>query len=189
MRTVSPVLAALIVLAFNPTLADVSDAGHCYCPQTTKGWMLFDDNSRRVPDFIRESTDVELREILVCDHGMHFFFNGMDDGRPYYVSFVVVRPVPELFRTRQSAYDNFYRGPGLSIETRSRRAMAAYNGYLDDLRRLLGSDYTEFKHVQFGTDARLAAPRFYVKPPLRVRWRGKTIELRGYVDVYFSAIS
>jgi hypothetical protein len=189
MRNVSTVLAALFVLAFNPTLADVRDAGHCFCPQTTTGWMLYDDNSRRVPDAVRNHADVELREILVCDHGIHLFFNAVQGGQSYFVAFVIVRPVPELFRTRQSAYDHYYRWPGYSIETRSRHAMTAYNGYLGDLRDFLGGSYAEFRHILFRTERHTAPPRLHIGPPLRILWRGNTVELRGYVDVYFSGIS
>jgi len=189
MRKVSTVLAALFVLAFNPTSADVVNAGHCFCPQTNTGWMLYGDNSRRVPDPVRDRLDVELREILVCDHGIHLYINAHHDGQPYVMAFVIVRPVPELFRTRPSAYDHFYRWPGHSIETRSSRAMAAYNGYLDELRKLLGDSYAESRHVQFGTDRLATPPRLHIGPPLRIRWHGRALELRGYVDVYFSGIS
>jgi hypothetical protein len=189
MRASSSVLAALLLLVFVPTLADVREAHRCFCPQTSEGWILYDDNSRRVPDFLRSRTDVEVKEILVCEHGMHFFFNATQDGQPYYVSIVIVRPVPALFRTRDSAYRHFYRRPGQSIETRSRCAMRAYEEYVGALRELLGDSFTQFRRIQFVTDGNLSAPRLYVEPPLRLQWRGRTIELRGYVDVYFSAVS
>jgi hypothetical protein len=67
--------------------------------------------------------------------------------------------------------------------------MEAYVRYLNDLRALLGPSLEGYLPVRFNVGGKLNAPRLFVKPPLRLQWRNTTIELRGYVDVYYSAVS
>jgi hypothetical protein len=147
--------------------------------------MLYDDDSRCVPAFVRTRDYVRIDEIQVCEHGIHLKFHARHGVDTQYVAFAIVRPTPDLFRTRESAYRLFYRDPGATIEQRSARAMAAYERYLADLRSLLGDASVDGRPVEFGTQGRLYQPLLYLKPPLKLEWRGKTIELRGYVDVFF----
>lgn len=183
----TPILVFLIILCITPSHADDRDGGSCWCPQRTQGWLLYDDDNPTVPDFFRKGS-VEIREILVCDHGMYFFFLAKQDEQQFLSAFVIVKPTAELFKTRPSTR-YFFPDRNATIQQRVDRALAAYECCRRDVESLLGDAYAEHARIEFRTQGQLAAPRLRIRMPLKLEWRGQECVVTGYIDVYFSKIS
>ena len=153
------------------------------CPQSSDGWVLFEDSNRRVPDFWRRDS-VVVDVIDVCRHGVNIFFLSEEDGQPRYVALVIVRPTRELYETRVVA-----RVGDRPLEERLELADRKYAGLLTSLGMLLGVAFSPEGRIDFTN--RCLADRPLLSPcrGLTLRWRGREIELRGYLDVYMTMFS
>lgn len=150
----------------------------CCCPQKCPGWLLFEDSNYGVPDFWWEES-VAVREIIVCEHGIHFLFPAEQDGRPHYVALVIVKPTRELFEARWI--------PEIGdrpMDVQLARNRTEYKELLTLIDSWWGERFTESGRLDFA-DA--------CKKPVIVPWRklvmiwgDKEIKLRGYLDVYMT---
>jgi hypothetical protein len=153
------------------------------CPQTTDGWVLFDDNNPRVPDFWWADS-VIVRTIDVCSHGIHFFFFSEEDGQPRYVALVIVKPTRELFETRVPC-----RLGDASLATRLERATRRYADLVATLERLFEVRFSPEGRIDFVNRPLPEFPIISQPRGLTLRWRGTEIKLRGYLDVYMTMFS
>ncbi len=179
-RTVGAALSAVALTA--PTgNSQPSDQG-C-CPQSTLGWLLFEDSNRRVPDFWRlDSVVVDVIE--VCRHGVNFFFVSEEDGQPRYVALVIVKPNRELYETRV-----IHRVGDAPIEVRLERAHRGYADLVAGLERLFSAGFTPQGRVDFTNRPLEERPLISPCRGLTLRWGGTEIKLRGYLDVYMTMFS
>ena len=170
------------------TVAPAEGAGECSprgacCPQTTHGWVLFEDANRRVPDFWYADS-VVVSVVEVCRHGINFMFVSEEDGQPRYVALVVVRPTLELFETRVPC-----RLGDAPIETRVARAKEKYENLVTTLEGLFGVVFHPEGRIEFANRPFDDRPLISPCRGLTIRWRGAEIELRGYLDVYMTMFS
>ena len=143
----------------------------CRCPQTSGGWLLFPDLSRRTPDFWWQD-EVVVQEITLCPHGVQFRFMAEERGNPYLVALV--------FTTAPPCYWP-YRDPAIS-----RRALAVLEARLIEL---LGENLTLSGRMDFKRLPEAERPRiFYPSRRLVLEWQGQEVELRGYLDVYMTLL-
>ncbi len=159
-----------------------AEEGGC-CPQSSRGWVLFEDDNRRVPDFWkRDSVVVDV--IDVCRHGVNFYFVSEEDGQPRYVALVFVKPSRELFETRV-----IRRVGDPPIETRLQRACQRYTELLANLERFLDVRLNPEGRLDFTNRPFEERPVISRRRGLSLRWRGGEIDLRGYLDVYMTMFS
>jgi len=150
----------------------------CICPEVSSGWMLFDDSSRRAPDSWWQDS-LEVQEISLCPHGITFVFLGRENGSLHLISLFMVDPEVRLPRLAQKV---FRRGDPAGREK--------YARIVEALRGLSGGRLD----VGARLDLRQAAPedRPWILNPARrfvLRWHGREVPLRGYLDVYLGLIS
>ena len=143
--------------------------------------MLYEDYNRVVPDFWWRT--VTLRELVVCDHGIHFMFNEDQDERPHYVALVIVRPTWELYNTRVR---QFQKGPS---ELWMRNAENTYVRMLNELTYVGVQLESGHVRIDFSREPEEHCPKISPWNNLRVIWGGVEVELRGYVDVYMTMVS
>ncbi len=70
----------------------------CFCPQSSSGWMLFEDSNRDAPDFWWRDS-LEVQEVKVCSHGITFLFLAEEEETLYLVALMFAHPsgaVPEM---------------------------------------------------------------------------------------------
>lgn len=150
------------------------------CPQTTFGWMLFRDGNHGVPDFwALESLQVD--EISICPHGVHLVFDVDQGGNRHIAALTFPNPSEELIRER------------LGLDPTKGRGREQYTLYLDryeELRTNVGA----ILGASVGDGRQFSFRRLYPesRPLLRhaghrleLSWKGRTQDLRGYLDVYF----
>jgi hypothetical protein len=154
-------------------------SGPCDCPEMTSGWVLFDDSSRRVPDFWRRDS-LEVQQIILCRHGLTFVFLARDAGSLYLASLMMVDPTAAAPRLAQKLSE-WRDDPGTRGEKYTRIVQAV---------RELSSDLLAPGRA---VDLRLApadqkAWIFRPSSRLALRWHNREVILRGYLDVYLRAI-
>lgn len=155
----------------------------CWCPQTSKGWMLYDDINP-VPDFF-DQDKIEVREILICTHGIHFFFFTTQNGREYYTSLIIVKPTIQLYAIRKPPRN---RKLGcLTLEDRLKRGLERYEWVMGELERVLGDAFGKKSLIQFEDE--LSPPIICPPKGLILRWKERELKIRGYLDVYLSVLS
>lgn len=183
MRRLRIALFALVLIASPFANSRCQTNNACWCPQTSRGWNLYDD-SNPVPDFF--SLDhVEVREILVCAHGIHFFFMAIQNGREYFTSLIIVKPTPELYLLRKSTRSA--KTAGMPLAERVRRALERNECMLTELKRVLGDSFGENVLIPFDTG--LSPPKIFPQRGLILEWKGAEMEIRGYLDVYLSVLA
>jgi hypothetical protein len=153
------------------------------CPQSTDGWLLFQDSNHRVPDFWRRDS-VVVDIVDVCPHGINFYFVSEEDEQPRYVALVIVKPSRELYETRA-----IHRIGDPPIDVRLERARVKYADLVSTLERLFGVRFSPEGRIDFTNRPVDGRPVISPCRGLTLRWRGNVIELRGYLDVYMTMFS
>jgi hypothetical protein len=153
------------------------------CPQSSDGWVLFEDSNPRVPDFWRRDS-VVVDAVDVCRHGINFYFLSEEDGQPRYVALIIVKPTRELYETRV-----IRRVGDPPLETCLERAQQKYADLVAALEQFFEVGFTpegqiDFKEYPLGDRPAISPCR-----GLTLRWRGSVIKLRGYLDVYMTMFS
>lgn len=172
-------VALVCLFVVFPPVGGAPDTSSCHCPQTTRGWMIFDDASRNVPDFIYEES-VTVQRISVCSHGIHLYFIADEEGEPRYISFIFVKPTLELYKTRVMV-----RPGDPPREVMYERALAKYERVVKELQLFLGFNPVDVDFRGLGTEMPTITPA----PPLHLHWKGKSLKLTGYVDVYMTVFA
>jgi hypothetical protein len=151
----------------------------CFCPELAPGWLLFDDSSWRTPDFWRADS-LEVLEISLCAHGIAFIFLATDGGNLYLSSLMIADPdvASERLRHQVAAREG-------DAETKRRKYAAIVSGVC----RLAEGSLRTGSRVDL-RQASGAAKAWIVSPAgrLSLRWYGEEFRLRGYLDVYLSAL-
>ena len=180
MLTAFALVAMLLTVHTAPTLAGIPDTEtSCACPLHSRTALLFEDCSRRVPDFWWEDS-LAVQEIVVCSRGISFVFVGRDEGSLFLSVLVFLNPFGD-------AWDSERPRPPI-LEGRSPDA-DRYQALLDALSQVAGYALDAGARIDFGAPS--CGPRPCIIDPRReffLRWRGRSVPLRGYLDVYLSAI-
>ena len=153
------------------------------CPQSSDGWLLFEDSNPRVPDFWRRDS-VVVDVIDVCRHGINFYFVSEEDGQPRYVALVIVKPSRELYEKRV-----IRRVGDPPLETRLERAQRSYADLVAALEQLFEIACSPEGRIDFTNRPFGGRPVISRCRGLTIRWRGNEIKLRGYLDVYMTMFS
>lgn len=182
-RTGRTFIIVVTSVALTMTAGETRSTLRGCCPQTTDGWVLFEDGNRRVPDFWWADS-VIVRAIDVCSHGIHFFFVSKEDGQPRYVTLVIVKPTKELFETRVLC-----RWGDAPLATRLERATKRYAELVATLEKLFGVRLCPEGRIDFTGRPVPEFPIISQPRGLTLRWQGTEIKLRGYLDVYMTMFS
>jgi hypothetical protein len=174
------VVVAAAAVAAAPALPDGTAAGaSCPCPLHSHGALLFEDISRRVPDFWYEDS-LEVQEIIICPRGISFIFLGHDEGSLFLSTLVFVNPDGE-------------GRPADSQELRSpwviRHNQDQYRSLVESISRITGAAPGAGGGIIRGGADPGERPRI-IDPvhKLTLRWHGEEVQLRGYLDVYLAAM-
>lgn len=180
MLTAFALVATLLAVHTAPALVGTRDAEtSCTCPLHSRTALLFEDCSRRVPDFWWEDS-LAVQEIVVCSRGISFVFVGHDEGSLFLSVLVFPDPLGD-------AWDSERHRPPIP-EGRSSDA-DRYRDLLAALSQAAGYALDTGARFDFGAPS--CGPRPCIIDPRReffLRWRGRSVPLRGYLDVYLSAI-
>jgi hypothetical protein len=166
-----------------PAHSPVFSEGPCAWPPTTSGWMLFDDSSRRVPDFWWEDS-LEVEQICACEHGIHFVFEVEERQNPHLAALVFPKPTPDLVENRLHLQPDGARHERELMRLREKYAalLRGLKGMFPDLLEQPGR--LDFRRVDPVDHPWILAP----SRKLTLRWNGGEIELRGYLDVYLALL-
>ena len=177
------IIIVITSVALTITTGETQSGGNGCCPQSTDGWMLFEDSNRRLPDFWWADS-VIVEAIDVCSHGIHFFFVSEEDGQPRYVALVIVKPSRELFETR------VLRKLGdAPLMTRLERATRRYTDLVTTLEQLFDVGFVPEGRIDFMNRPLEEYPIIFPCRRLTLRWQATEIKLRGYLDVYMTMFS
>jgi hypothetical protein len=173
-------VTALLVGGLTAENASPQSGNNGCCPQSSGGWVLFEDCNPRVPDFWkRDSVAVDVIE--VCRHGINFYFVSEEDGQLRYVALIIVKPTRELYETR------VIRKIGdPPLEIRLERAKQKYVELVSTLGQLFGVAFCPEGRVDFTKHPLESRPLISPTSGLTLRWRGSEVKLRGYLDVYMT---
>ena len=143
--------------------------------------MLFQDSTHGVPDFWLEGS-LEVYEISVCPHGVHLVFEVEERGNRHVAALTSPTPSPELVEERLGLDPSGRNGA---------RRLAQYEARYVELRanieRVLDTSLGSGKQFDFRKRAAESRPIVeHGKGTLVLRWKGRSAELRGYLDVYFT---
>jgi hypothetical protein len=153
------------------------------CPQSSDGWLLFEDSNPRVPDFWRRDS-VVVDVIDVCRHGINCYFVSEEDGQPRYVALIIVKPSQELYETRV-----IRRVGDTPLETCLERAQRNYADLVAALEQLFEIAFSPEGRIDFTNHTLESRPVISRCRGLTIRWRGNEVKLRGYLDVYMTMFS
>jgi hypothetical protein len=179
---VAPLFAVVVdtAVAAAPALPGLTDAGvSCPCPLHSHGALLFEDISRRVPDFWHEDS-LEVQEIIICPRGISFIFLGHDEGSLFLSTLVFVNPDGE----GRAADSRELQNPWVI-----RHNQDQYRALVESVSRISGAALGAGGGiVRRGADPG-ERPRI-IDPvhKLTLRWHGEEVQLRGNLDVYLSAM-
>lgn len=176
------VIAVAMLLAAPASHAGRGSGGAC--ASAVEGWQVIPDTAAVVPQFVFESR-LDVDRLLVCDDGVYFYFKTREWGR--YVSFCLVYPVPT-----QALFAKYVAIDETDVQTRTRellsavaQAKEAYNGFLDELRGVLGNRFAENRVVSFETARFRPEMRMKLGDPIRFHYRKRTAEFSPMMEVYF----
>lgn len=163
---VSIAIAAVASGEGNPTSS-------CSCPQTSHGWLLFLDSNTRTPDFWWED-EIIVQEISTCPHGIRFLFVAEEGGNPHLVALVFADPATN---------------PRIGARPDSRWLAKRYAALRTALSQLTDGELEAAGRLDFQPTPLHERPRI-VEPWRRLAlvWRGRELELRGYLDVYMTLL-
>jgi hypothetical protein len=175
----------ILVACGNTTLCGVSSpVPDCRCPQSSFGWVLFEDSNRGVPDFWWQDS-LEVQQIAVCRHGISFLFLAEEAGNLHVAALVFVNPSEEFLETRLG-YKLYDLPFGRDIAHFKKR----YSLLLSRLNCLWNGKFEAGGRIDFRSKTPGQRP-LIIDPARRLilRWRSEEIELRGYLDVYFNSMT
>jgi hypothetical protein len=180
MPTAFALIATLLAVHASPVPASPPDTdAFCPCPLHAHTAILFEDGSRRTPDFWHEDS-LAVQEIIVCSRGISFIFPGHDGGNLFLS--VLVFPNP---------HGDVWQGDSGWLSTPARRVSdeERFQTLLDGLSRVAGQALDAGARFDFGAPGS-GEPPMLVDPSrgLRLRWKGDVVPLRGYLDVYLSVV-
>ena len=157
------------------------------CPQKTDGWLLYDDSSKKVPDFFWEDS-VEIREMLICGHGVHLYFVSTSRGQVYYTSLAIVNPTLDFYFERVEGgmppAERGWSSPEEWVEKTAER----YQKLRQTLKQWLGDSFAEHAPIDFKDVPGRRRPNLHPSRGLTMMWGKEEIRIRGYLDVYFNKI-
>lgn len=185
-RRASVALATTVLLlgAFRTLGGAPSPTCGCSCPQTSIGWVLFEDSNDGVPEFWWQDS-LEVQEISMCAHGITFVFLASERENLYVAGLVFVNPSGPLAEQRQRIeLDGMLSGHGYNhYEER-------YSFLRDELERLSGGRLGSDGLIDFRMTCPVQRP-VIINPArkLSLRWGTEEIVLRGYLDVFFNSIT
>ena len=173
--------AAVLATSVQGMPSRALDAGRSRsCPPWTPGWILFEDSSRRVPDFWWQDS-LAVQRISVCPDGITFLFLGKDAGTLYVAALVFLNPSGKS-----------WDGRGIATQCGKSREFfeTRYQALRDRLNQVSGGLFRSGGEVDFGRAAPEARP-WILNPAGRLvlHWMNQEILLRGYLDVYLNLIS
>ena len=181
--TSTSMVVVLLAVALTAAIGAAESGERGCCPQSTRGWMLFDDGNRRVPDFWW-SDSVSVEAIDVCSHGINFYFVSEEDGQPRYVALIIVKPTQLLYETRVPCALG-----DEPLNKRLERAQEKYNVLVTSIERLFNTRFCPEGRVDFVQCPLGDRPVISLCRGLVLCWRHGTVELRGYLDVYMTMFS
>jgi hypothetical protein len=142
--------------------------------------MLFRDSYHGVPDFWRLDS-LEVYEISVCPHGIHFVFEVEEQENRHVAALTFPNPSPGLVEQRLGLDPTRGRG-----QERYALYQTRYAALHADLERVLDVDVGDGKQFDFGKLYPESRPIVvHSDRTLKLKWKGRSAELRGYLDVYF----
>ena len=156
----------------------------CTCPLGFGNWMRFEDSnaSPNMPDFWDEES-LEVDEISLCSHGISFVFLTRQNDNLVIASLFFPEPTPEFLETRFAHSRRAKSG----LEGERIQLMDRYTSLRWRIEEQFGSAFDEYGRVVFREMESGARPK--ILDPLdrlSLKWNSNELELRGYLDVYFT---
>lgn len=154
----------------------------CGCPLSSCGWTLFVDENRGTPDFWWiESVTVD--EIIVCEHGVQFLFPALQQGGMHRAALVFPNVSREVLADRLDLEPG-----GRMLESEFLRVRQRFEDLTGSLEKASGGKLREGSRMTFPEGNPPASPILSPARRLELLWRGVAMNLRGYLDVYFSVV-
>jgi hypothetical protein len=150
------------------------------CPQTSSRWTLYEDSNPGAPDFWWKTDPLEVREISLCDHGIHFVFQAMHGGRLRTTALVFPRPSESMLAERLGL-----EPASEALETEFVHYRDRYTSLLSEIERISRGALVERTHARFDSSCDGDGPSIVASRRLELLWNGEALKLRGYLDVYF----
>lgn len=178
-RIFNCVFAAVLILA--GVTGAIAGASPCVCPVEDATWQVLPDSATAPPDFLFEPY-VDVRKVVMCDHGVFFFFNSRYRGEEHPT--VLAYPLPSQEQIgRYHSSDELVSSPQ-AIAEETVKATVHYAAFRNSLHRALGMSRASGRAVSFNRVHR-PPPRLRFGAPMTVEYRHATIPLQGLIDVYY----
>jgi len=175
-------ILSLGILASSP--ATTSHGDGCACPERSSGWVAYPDSARGAPDFFKKSS-IQVREIVLCDRGVHFLFRAKQAGKARESCLVVGEPTLEESLNRLPVDSVPSDADVEQIVQRLDWDRGVFRERMKALRSVLRQEASGNCNVSFKTGWFRDAPRIYPGAPIRLRWEGQAVDLLGIPNVYF----
>lgn len=184
MKSHASILAVLLLATAHST----SHAGQRWCgdtlypccPQSSMGWMLFVDENTGTPDFWWTDS-VDVREIYVCVHGTQFLMVTTQKGRRHHTALVFPRPSRPMLAARLHLDPD-----GATLAAELAHYEERHAALRSALAEMSGGTLVEGTRLSFPGRPGDGSPVLVPGRKLELHWRGRTLKLRGYLDVYFA---
>ncbi len=180
------VLLAIFVL---PALACAEEAFTaecpCPCPCCDSDWLALPDTTTAPPEFIWKGPILDLKRMVICQHGVFFKFSVRDKGRTTAWWFAYPEPTLELYSSCVS--EDSLQSETSAIDRKVAvigEAARKYQVFRKRLKEMLGERYKENRMIHFarahGRQARLG-----LAFPLTFYWDNKEAEFIGMPELYY----
>jgi hypothetical protein len=173
----------LFVLMSSSPISGGDEKGECICPNYSSDWTILSDTSTSIPDFFFQPY-IAVKRMLVCDHGIYFFFSTKEKGRHQHTCLAYPKPTEEL-------YFKYFEKDSLKEESAGGGLHAGPQKFLNDyelfkarLQRILGGQYEELRLVYFDRHY-IHKPTLSFSNPLAFTWKHRRAEFQGLLDVYY----
>jgi hypothetical protein len=159
--------------------------GHdCACPESLAGWIVYPDSASGAPDFFTKSS-VQIQEVVLCKHSVHFLFRAKQAGRTCQACVVIAERTLEQSLCRLPA-DSIPNDADLEqIVQRLEWEQSVFDERMKSLRNILGQPTRGNHRARYKTGWLRNPPKLYLGPPFAIRYKGQSVELFGVPDVYF----
>ena len=182
MRT--PLFAALmLILMSSSSISGGDKEGRCLCPHYSSDWTILSDTSTSIPDFFFQSY-VAVKRMMICDHGIYFFFSAKEKGHHRYTCLAYPKPTEELYYKYFEKDSLKHDTAGSSLHSGPQKFLNDYEQFRSKLQGILGGRYEEMLLVYFDRHY-IRKPKLSFSNPLAFTWMYKKAEFQGLLDVYY----
>jgi hypothetical protein len=174
----------LLLIVISPlAIFGNTDESQCPCPYYSSDWIILSDTSTSIPDFFFQPY-VAVKRMVICEHGIYFFFCAKDKGRHRNTCLAYPKPTEELY------YKYFERdslaedSAGGGLHSGPQKFLMDYEQFKEHLRDMLGRRYKE-KRLLYFDRFHTQKPKLSFANPLAFTWRNQASQFQGLLDVYF----